>query len=347
VDTTTNELGDDRVVLERLQAYFTSEVDPRVRVGQLKRFSVGFSWITIGFVAEALPNSPRAVELILRIGPPYGLFAPYSSIPETLSLHSLEGTRVPAPKVFWSSDDPHYLGAPFLICEKIPGKAVLPWVAPGTPPLEDDYRNALASQFVDALATLHTIDWQSRPVAKMAEDISVDNAAMKQVLWWERAIAGWSTRSFPMLEWAAQWLKQNCPRAPRVSIVHGDYRTGNFLEQDGRITAILDWELVHLGDPHEDIGWVVLPMYRGGTKFVCRLLPQEELYERYERATGFPVSPKSVTYYKAFSLYKLAGTHIAASRCFEDGRFNDMRMPAMGSQIPTCLRQLEKTIEAA
>jgi len=54
-----------------------------------------------------------------------------------------------------------------------------------------------------------------------------------------------------------------------------------------------------------------------------------------------------VRYYQAFALLKLAATHMAAARCFEEGRFNDMRMPAMGSQIATCLKQMEKTIGAA
>ena len=134
--------------------------------------------------------------------------------------------------------------------------------------------------------------------------------------------------------------------AQRVAIVHGDYRTGNFLEKDGHITAILDWELVHLGDPHEDIGWVSLPMYMGGSPHFCRLTEPEWFYERYSEKAGFQVSMESVKYYRAFSLLKLTATHMAAARCFEEGRFNDMRMPAMGSQIATCLRQLEKTIEA-
>ena len=62
---------------------------------------------------------------------------------------------------------------------------------------------------------------------------------------------------------------------------------------------------------------------------------------------GFEVSMASVRYYQVLSLLKLAATHMAAARCFEEGRFNDMRMPAMGSQIATCLRQMDKTIEAS
>jgi aminoglycoside phosphotransferase (APT) family kinase protein len=103
---------------------------------------------------------------------------------------------------------------------------------------------------------------------------------------------------------------------------------------------------VHLGDPHEDLGWASLPMYMGGSKLICRLAEPEWFYARYGEKAGFAVSMASVRYYQALSLLKLAATHMAAARCFEEGRFNDMRMPAMGSQIATCLRQMEKTIEA-
>ena len=137
------------------------------------------------------------------------------------------------------------------------------------------------------------------------------------------------------------------PGGAGVAIVHGDCRTGNFLEVDGHITSILDWELVHLGDPHEDLGWASLPMYMGGSKLISRLAEPDWFYSRYSEKVGFQVSMASVRCYQVFSLLKLAATHMAAARCFEEGRFNDMRMPAMGSQIATCLRQMEKTIEAA
>ena len=127
--------------------------------------------------------------------------------------------------------------------------------------------------------------------------------------------------------------------------MHGDYRLGNFLEADGRITAILDWELVHLGDPVEDLGWAMLPQYRGGTGLVCQLAPEDEFLRRYEAGAGYAVDPDALRFYRVFALVKLASTHIAASRCFEDGRFYDMRMSAMATQIAPVLRQIEKVLE--
>jgi aminoglycoside phosphotransferase (APT) family kinase protein len=340
-------LIDDAALAPKIADYLAKQLGHAVQVGTVRRFPVGFSWLTYAVPVTGIDNPLDVQELILRLGPDYGLFAPYSAEPQVLSMQSLEGSAVPVPRAYWSSDDASILGAPFMFCEKVSGDAVVPWVSAGEPGLEEGYRIGLAEQFTDILAELHRVPWQQKPIARMAHGITVDNAALLNVEYWETQIDRWALRPYPQAEWGLRWLKAHCPVAPRVAIVHGDYRTGNFLEQGGRITSILDWELVHLGDPHEDLGWASLPMYMGGSKLICRLAEPEWFYARYSEKVGFEVSMTSVRYYQALSLLKLAATHMAAARCFEEGRFNDMRMPAMGSQIATCLRQMEKTIEAA
>ena len=338
---------DESVLADSIRTYLEQQVGHPVRVGKVRRFPVGFSWLTYAVPVSGLHAEGQTDELILRLGPDYGLFAPYSAVPQVLAMLSLEGTAVPLPHAYWSSDDARILGAPFLFCEKVSGAAVVPWVAAGQPGLEAGYRQHLAEQFVDTLAALHCVPWQQRPIAALAHGITTANAALRNVEYWEVQIRRWAMRSYPLAEWGMRWLKAHAPAAPRVAIVHGDYRTGNFLEEGGHITSILDWELVHLGDPHEDLGWASLPMYMGGSRLICRLAEPEWFYARYSEKAGFEVSMASLRYYQALSLLKLAATHMAAARCFEEGRFNDMRMPAMGSQIATCLRQMEKTIELA
>jgi aminoglycoside phosphotransferase (APT) family kinase protein len=90
-----------------------------------------------------------------------------------------------------------------------------------------------------------------------------DNAALRQLEFWQGRFERWALRPHPMAHRAFAWLRRSPPKASRVAIVHGDCRLGNFLERNDRITAILDWELVHLGDPIEDLGWAFLPQYRG------------------------------------------------------------------------------------
>lgn len=337
-------IPDDATLAGRVAEYLSAQDGHAVQVGAIRRFAVGFSWLTYLVPVTGLGSAPGTRELILRLGPDYGLFAPYSAKPQVLAMRSLEGSAVPVPRAFWWSDDASVFGAPFLFSEKAQGEAVVPWVSPSEPPLDDALRLRLAEQFIDALAALHSVDWRAQPIAELAGGIDCDDAAARAIAWWEACIARWAMRPYPLVDWGLRWLKKNAPRAPRVAIVHGDYRTGNFLEVGGEITAVLDWELVHLGDPHEDLAWASLPMYRGGTRYIGRLAEPELFYGRYAQRTGIAVSMKSVRYWQAFSLLKLAATHMAAARCFEEGRFDDMRMPAMGSQVATCLRQMEKAI---
>ena len=341
-----NSSVDSTALRQRVQDYLSEQVGRSVNVGPIRRFPVGFSWLTFAVPVSGLDDrGPR--ELILRLGPDDGLFAPYSAVPQVTAMQSLEGSAVPVPRVFWHSDDPAILGAPFLFCQKVDGHALVPWVSSSEPPLDEEFRQSIGAQFTDALAELHRLDWRDKPMASLAEDTTPAIAAERAVDAYERLIRRWAMRPYPLAEWGIRWLRRHSPVAPRVTVVHGDYRTGNFLEEGGRITAILDWELVHLGDPHEDLAWVSLPMYKGGSPYLCRLCEPQVFYERWSQRSGIEFSMASLRYFQVFSLLKLAATHMAAARCYEEGRFNDMRMPAMGSQIATCLRQMDKLIETA
>ncbi|CAN5919368.1 phosphotransferase family protein [soil metagenome] len=341
----------EAVVGERLTTFLSQRHLAPTRIEAVKRFTVGFSWMTYGFVASwSGATGPERRRLVLRIGPPTGLFAPYLASPEFTVLHAVQGHGVPVPGVHLFSDGAEDFGAPFFIAEHMPGSAPLPWVAPGQEAFEPVLRAKLAEQFVSSLAALHRFDWQHSPVASFATDVTPGNAAARQVAHWEDALRRWQLREYPVVEQTLAWLKSNCPPAPHVAIVHGDYRIGNFLVEQDRITAVLDWELVHLGDPHEDLAFMCLRAFGGksvgGHFLVCHLLTREALYERYGALSGMAVRPASVLFYELFNAFKLFVIHVGATRCFEDGAFTDLRMPAMGAQIPRVLLQIEKALEA-
>jgi aminoglycoside phosphotransferase (APT) family kinase protein len=250
---------------------------------------------------------------------------------------------VPAPKVYLASDDLSIIGAPFFLCEKVEADTPLPG-GTQSQQLEGARRARLAADFIDALAALHVFDWRATPLARWGDGVTFENAAHRQIDEWEARFRRWALWPQPMAHRALAWLRARAPKAERLSLVHGDYRLGNFLDRDGCITAILDWELVHLGDPVEDLGWAFLPQYRGGTTRVCGLAEEEEFLRRYEAQSGLSVTPEALKFYIVFSLLKLAFTHMAAARCFEDGLFNDMRMPAMATQIAPVFRQIAKIL---
>lgn len=327
-------------IAERLAEYLSGAVGAQVSVDGLRKYPAGFSWRTYGV---QLRGFPPADEAILRVGPPYGLFAPYSAMPEFESLNALENSGVPAPRVYFATDDLAILGAPFFLSQKVEGNTPLPW-GTQSQQLEGERRQRLAEDFIGALAALHRFDWRATALAHWGESVTLENAALRQIDEWEARFRRWALKPHPMAHRALAWLRARAPKAERLSLVHGDYRLGNFLEHDGRITAILDWELVHLGDPIEDLGWAFLPQYRGGTGLVCGLAGEEQFLRRYERLSGVTVAPQMLQFYIVFSLLKLAFTHMAAARCFEDGQFNDMRMPAMATQIAPVFRQIAKIL---
>jgi aminoglycoside phosphotransferase (APT) family kinase protein len=326
----------------RLAAYLSANSGADVAIERLSKFPAGFSWITYAVKVAGFAN---ARDVILRIGPPYGLFAPYSAMPEFDSLSALAASAVPTPRAFFASDDPAILGAPFFICERVEGDTPLPWGSHGQG-LNGDRRETLAADFIEALAALHRFEWRTTALVKWGEGVTNENAAELQIDDWQKRFERWALRPHPMAHRTLAWLRSHAPTAQKVSLVHGDYRLGNFLERDGRISAILDWELVHLGDPIEDLGWAFLPQYRGGTSLVCGLAGEADFVARYKARSGLKVDPASLKFYIVFSLMKLAFTHMAAARCFEDGLFNDMRMPAMATQIAPVFRQIAKTLEA-
>lgn len=339
---------DDSVVRARLNDYLRSQTGPDATISALKRYTVGFSWITFGFNARWRDtNGLQQHDLILRIGPAGGLFAPYTAQPQFAALQALEQTAVPLPKVYWWSDDSSILGGPFFICENVVGVASLPWVEEGKTAFPETKRQTLADQLIDALAALHRFEWRGTGLEIMDHGINVDNAAQQQIDIWEQLLRGWQLRIYPQAEWAIEWLRARCPVAPRISVIHGDYRIGNFLEHEGQITAILDWEMVHLGDPHEDLGYMCLRAFRGSSRLMCHLISREELYATYQERSGIPVSARAVHFYEVFNTLKVFGIHVGAARSFENGNYNDLRMAAIGAHASRVLLQLEKLIAGA
>lgn len=95
-----NSIGDDNTLAARTADYLSSQVGHPVRVGIIKRFPVGFSWLTFAVPVTGLEGPGSTTELILRLGPDYGLFAPYSAGPQVMAMRSLEGSAVPLPRAF-------------------------------------------------------------------------------------------------------------------------------------------------------------------------------------------------------------------------------------------------------
>lgn len=335
--------------LSRRLGPFLSRAQQRpLRLDGWRRFPAGFSWITLG--VRATPDGGgEAIDLILRIGDPRGLLAPYRAEPEFRALEALQGlAALPVPRVFAFSDDPSVIGAPFLVTGRVDGDTPMPWK--GAAEARGEARNAsLAQDFTDGLAALHGVDWRATPLQRLWGEVDAASVAREQTLyWWRHAgFADGASKAPPQMHHAMRWLLRHAPTAPRVVIVHGDYRVGNFLQQDGRITAVLDWELVHAGDPHEDLAWAALRVFSGGTGRVGGIMDRAAFTERYARQAGFTPDPVAWRYYEVLGLYKSASMLLSAAQRVESGRAQDVRMASMGFQVASTLLELNRLMAEA
>jgi aminoglycoside phosphotransferase (APT) family kinase protein len=109
----------------------------------------------------------------------------------------------------------------------------------------------------------------------------------------------------PTFEWAFRRLGASRPAPSPPAIVHGDFRLGNLMISPSGISAVLDWELVHAGDPLEDLGWVCTRTWRfGQAKPVGGLGDYGELLDAYEKASGRRVDLETLRWWEAFGSLK-------------------------------------------
>lgn len=110
----------------------------------------------------------------------------------------------------------------------------------------------------------------------------------------------------PVFELALRWLQDNCPEAGKPALVHGDFRNGNLLVGSDGLRAVIDWEMAHLGDPMEDLGWVCVNSWRFGHSElpVGGFGTREELFAGYESVTGTPVDPEAVRFWEVYGTHK-------------------------------------------
>jgi len=154
-------------------------------------------------------------------------------------------------------------------------------------------RPRLARQLGEAAARIHAID------VGAAGDLRVTTPETS--LTGTYALYQSTGAARPVVEWAFRWLRDHQPPpAPRQTVVHGDMRNGNIIVGPEGLKAVLDWEVVHLGDPMEDLGWICVTSWRFGEveKPVGGFGPRAELFAGYESVTGRPVDAERVRWWE-------------------------------------------------
>lgn len=250
--------------------------------------------------------------------------------PEFKTISMLWGSGVPVARALWMDSEGRWLERPSFIMEKVAGVTdLLPLLKP-----EFAERNrAIAQQLAVIAATLHAVDWKKLRIDFLPAT-TPENAAAQQIAYWESLFLKHRMEPHPVMVAAFIWLKEHQPVAHRVSIVHGDFRFGNFLYEEGHINAMLDWEMVHLGDPLEDIAWAYRSLW-GPEAF----LPLDEFVRRYIELSGIPVHPDALLFYRLLGEVKHSIISLTGARSFMDGRTRNLFLADRAATITSYLQQ--------
>ena len=299
----------------RVETYIATRIAGarNVRVSNLNRIAGGASRETFRFLLSYDDDSgPVERKLILRRDMPSSLIDTIRKV-EYEAYRAFANTKVPVPEMLWLEEDVDHLGLPFFIAEEIAGFQA------DTGLLQTDaYRDQRASigrQKWALLGEIAQIDPQAIGYHALFDPPAPQDVWHIQLDYWAGVLDNDAIRPEPVIRAVIRWMRRNPPPPPpKLSVVHGDYRTGNFLyDREGNVRAILDWEMTHIGDPLEDIGWSLNRLWcfakddlRGG------LLRREEAITAWESTSGMTVDPVAMHWWELFASVKGQGIWVSA-----------------------------------
>lgn len=245
-------------------------------VTNLRRLSGGASRETWAFDSTGRDGARQA--LVLRRDPPALLAGAgrTGGMPlEARLFAAADSAGVPVPFLRASGDvDPDVLETGYLVMDHVPGETIARKILRDEPYAHA--RSILTEQLGQAAASLHNIEPASVPGLTAIEPLVKYREMLDDL-----GLAS------PTFELAFCWLHDHQPTPVEPCVVHGDFRLGNVIVDESGLVAVLDWELAHLGDPAEDLGWLCVRSWRfGNAPEVAGLGDIDTLLRAYHLANG-------------------------------------------------------------
>ncbi len=219
-------MSDQRTIQEKIASYLQSKL-PRATNLTLSDFvhtAGGWSHEIHIFYANWTEDGRTMRQgFCLRKDPGAGLLRELSSLQEQFRvIKALEATPAPTPKAYWYEEDPTLLGGPFFVMEKVEGEVPNPWSRAGKQfYAEAARRGKLPRSFVEALASLHNLDWRAAGLDFIGVPGPGKDFVLREIAKWEALIDQSIRKPEPVLTELLMWLKANAPEAKRLAFVHG------------------------------------------------------------------------------------------------------------------------------
>ncbi len=282
------------------------------------RMSGGASRETWSFDAVT-PDGERH-ELVLRRDPPGRPSGPGAMGREAAAMRAAAAEGVPVPEVVVVEEHPAPWGGAGVVMRRVGGEAL-----PRRILRDDRYESAravLVGQATSALAGIHRV----RP------EVVGDRIADPVVTM--RTLLDAFDEPVPTFEVALQWLDERRPPASGASLVHGDFRLGNLMVDEAGLSSVLDWELVHPGDPAEDLGWLCVRAWRfGRSPSVAGLGTREELLEAYRAAGGVDIDAAVLRWWEVYGTLRWGAICLTQTAAHLQGALRSVELAAIGRRV--------------
>ncbi|MGB7070225.1 MAG: phosphotransferase family protein [Pyrinomonadaceae bacterium] len=356
------ELNDSNL-LEFLQSNLAGDLGS-IRVSQ---FPAGSSNLTYLIQIDSC-------EYVLR-RPPYGntVRSAHDMKREYDVLSKLSRVYKPAPKPLLFCNDETVIGSKFYIMERRHGvvlrgsvtRVSSPHVSKGSLATEErlsnlhlstsqPYRERVCRSFIQNLADLHALDYEAAGLADLGKP---EGYCRRQVEGWTRRYLAAKTGEFPELERTIGWLNVNIPPESGAAVVHNDYKFDNImLDPDDltKITAVLDWEMVTIGDPLMDLGttlgyWMSSDAGEEmldkpfNPRVLMSNISRQEIVEMYAEASGRDVS--NIVFHYVFGTFKIAVIAQQIYSRFAKGFTQDVRFAHFDKFVASLGRIAANAIE--
>jgi aminoglycoside phosphotransferase (APT) family kinase protein len=293
--------------------------DSRVRIDGLRRLSGGASRQTWSF--DVVAGDGARTPCILRRDPPGATRRTVGMTDEAALLRLARGAGVPAPEVLMSGDGAGSLGTPFMVMRRIEGETI-PRRILREEPLKHG-RELLTAQCAQALARIHVISLGDLP------KLSHSHPLVEY-----RTILDGQAEAHPAFELGFRWLEENRPLPSRITLVHGDFRNGNLIVGPDGLRAVLDWELAHIGDPLEDLGWLCVKSWRfGSPRRVGGFGDVDQLLDAYAEASGRHVDPQVLLWWEVMGTLRWGIICILQAATHLTGGVRSVELAAIGRRI--------------
>ncbi len=289
-------------------------------------------------------------ELVLRMDKGGSLFGSLSRAEEFAVSSAAHSAGVKTPKPMWLETDTSVVGHTFYFMERIKGKA------DGRAIVKDKSldiaRKSLPQSLAASLAAIHSITPENCPDRGLVEILRRKSKMGKDTFDAVAQLRNEIERlpdAHPAMELTLNWLEKNIPVSDSVVLVHGDFRTGNFMVEPEGLTGIVDWEFAHWGDRHEDIAWLCMRDWRFGklNKEAGGFADRRVFYDAYSAASGFKTDAKKVRFWEIMGNLRWAAGSAQQTERHMSGKDKGIELASIGRRSCEMEYEMMRLIENA